>query len=291
MIERQQVNLRLERDLVDALDDLAQTEQTDRTEIARRILVEGVKRARVDRALAAYAAGRVTAWRAARDAGLPLYEMLDRIHEAAIPYELDPEALERIDQHLAGRAAARVAEDRREYGTDASSSDGETGIDDLRERYRPSRTRVLFVGESSPAQETHFYRANSNLYRATRAAFAAAYGEDRVPGGEGFLRYFRDRGCWLVDLADRPINRLPPPERRQSVERGVQRLADLIRQERPQAIVAVKRDIATAVERAASLADAEATLLVVLPFPVRQWAHRYVEGLRDFLVSTPDKGG
>jgi S-adenosylmethionine:diacylglycerol 3-amino-3-carboxypropyl transferase len=46
--------------------------------------------------------------------------MLDRIHEAAIPYELDPEALERIDQHLArvraDRAATRAAEPHGEYG-------------------------------------------------------------------------------------------------------------------------------------------------------------------------------
>jgi predicted transcriptional regulator len=288
MSERQQVNLRLERDLVEALDDLARTEHTDRTEVARRILVEGVQRARVERALADYAAGRVTAWRAARDAGIPLYEMLDRIHEAAIPYELDPEELTRIEQHLAerriSRATARVAEGRTDYGVGAGSSDAQTGVDDLRKRYRPSTTRVLFVGESSPAQGTHFYRANSNLYRATRAAFAAAFGEDQVPDGEAFLRYFRDQGCWLVDLADEPVNRLPPSDRRRAAERGVQRLADLVREERPEAIVVVKRDIADAVERAASLAGAEATTLVVLPFPVRQWTPRYVEGLRAFLA-------
>ncbi|MGZ8815209.1 MAG: ribbon-helix-helix protein, CopG family, partial [Mycobacterium sp.] len=89
MIDRQQVNLRLERELVDQLDDLARTEHVDRTEIARRILVTGVSEARVDRALRDYTAGRVTAWKAARDAGVTLYEMLDRIHERGIPYELD----------------------------------------------------------------------------------------------------------------------------------------------------------------------------------------------------------
>lgn len=131
---------------------------------------------------------------------------------------------------------------------------------------------------------THFYRANSNLYRATRAAFAAAHGEDRVPDGEAFLRYFGDRGCWLVDLAGRPVNRLPPAQRRLAVERGVERLADLIRAEQPEAIVVVKRDIATAVEKAVSIAGAEETTLIVLPFPVRQWTPKYVAGLRDFLL-------
>jgi predicted transcriptional regulator len=294
MIERQQVNLRLERELVDALDDLARTEQTDRTEIARRILVDGVKRARVDRALADYAAGRVTAWRAARDAGILLYEMLDRIHEAAIPYELDPEELARIDQHLAEararRAATRAAEPRGQYGPEAGAAVAQPGIDELRERYRPGNTRLLFVGESSPAQGTHFYRANSNLYRATRMAFAAAFGEDDVPEAEAFLRYFQERGCWLVDLADTPVNRLPAPERREAVERGVGRLADLVRREQPEAIVVVKRNAADAVGRAASLAGADATPLVVLPFPVRQWAAKYVEGLRAFLAGDSKSG-
>ncbi len=36
MIDRQQVNLRLERELVDSLDDLAQDAHVDRTEVARR---------------------------------------------------------------------------------------------------------------------------------------------------------------------------------------------------------------------------------------------------------------
>jgi predicted transcriptional regulator len=274
MIERQQVNLRLERELVDALDDLARTENVDRTEIARRILVDGIKRSRVDRALADYAQGRVTAWKAARDAGVSLYEMLDRIHEAAIPYELDREELVRIEEEL-GRGRARVAESLERY---------DTGIDELHERYRPRKTATLFVGESSPAQGTHFYRANSNLYRATRAAFAAALGEDSVPAGEAFLRFFCDRGCWLVDLADAPVNRLPPSQRREAVDRGVERLAGLIKAERPEAIVVVKRDIAHPVARAAAMAGAETTPRVVLPFPVRQWAVRYVEGLSAFLA-------
>ena len=93
MIDRQQVNLRLERELVDSLDDLAQDAHVDRTEVARRILTDGIARARMERALRDYAAGRASAWKAARAAGVSLYEMLDAIHEAGIPYELDPEDL------------------------------------------------------------------------------------------------------------------------------------------------------------------------------------------------------
>jgi predicted HTH domain antitoxin len=274
MIERQQVNLRLERELVDQLDDLARTEHVDRTEIARRILVVGVSEARVDRALGDYAAGRVTAWKAARDAGVSLYEMLDRIHERGIPYELDPEDFARLS-----RVPARVAERDIAYGI---SSDADTGVAELRARYKPALVRTLFVGESSPAQGTHFYRANSNLYRATRDAYADALGEDAVPSGEAFLRFFRDEGGWLVDLADKPVNRLSDSDRREAVEAGVPRLAEVIRSEHPVQIVVVKRDIADAVRRALALTDVVASILV-LPFPVRQWAPVYRRDLAQFL--------
>jgi hypothetical protein len=282
MIERQQVNLRLERELVDALDDLARTEHVDRTEIARRILVDGVRSARVGRAVNDYAAGRATAWKAADDAGVSLYEMLDRIHEAGIPYEVDPDTFAWMEERLGRRSANRVAEQSGTYGPRASTDD-ESGMAELRQRYRPSKIEFLFVGESSPAQGTHFYRANSNLYRATRAAFAKAVGEDAVPEGEAFLRYFRDRGCWLVDIADTPVNRLPDTKRRAAVEQGVERLAELIRRERPKQLVVVKRDIADAVGRAATVAGAGDTPQLALPFPVRQWTGPYIEGLTSLL--------
>lgn len=296
MIERQQVNLRLERDLVDSLDDLARSEHVDRTEVARRILIEGVAKARLDRALRDYAAGNVTAWQASSDAGVSLYEMLDEIHEARIPYELDPDDLAGFAGARPGATAAaqeRVAETNVDYGAGRSQRDGrgvaesQTEIADLRERYRPAKVRILFVGESSPAQGTHFYRANSNLYQATRAAFADALGDDIVPTGEAFLRFFRDQGCWLVDIADAPVNRMPDAERRRAVEQGVDGLAHTIRDTSPDRVVAVKRDIEEPVRRAIEQAGASDTPLLVLPFPVRQWRPRYVEGLASLLGGRP----
>lgn len=130
---------------------------------------------------------------------------------------------------------------------------------------------MLFVGESSPAQGTHFYRANSNLFRAMHAAYVSARGQDAVPSGEAFLKYFREQGAWLVDLAQAPVNKVAGRNRRAAVEAGVPRLAEIIRNEQPLHIVVVKRDMADAVRRAAAAADSTASLFV-LPFPVRQWA-------------------
>ena len=280
MIDRQQVNLRLERELVDSLDDLAQDAHVDRTEVARRILTEGIARARLDRAVRDYAAGRASAWKAARAAGVSLYEMLDAIHEAGIPYELDPEDL--AGSPVTVRSGSRqVAERAVLYGTDdpsASSPD----IAELRERFRPARVRMLFIGESSPAGGTHFYLANSNLYRATRAAFVAALGADLVPDGESFLLWFRDRGCWLVDIAAVPVNHLTEPDRRAAVERGIEPLAALLREVAPGRVVAIKRDIEDSVVMAMRLAGVEVPL-TTLPFPVRQWRPVYEDGLAELL--------
>ena len=67
--------------------------------------------------------------------------------------------------------------------------------------YKPKRVITLFVGESSPAQGTHFYRADSNLFRAIRSAFAVAFGETAIGEGEAFLRAFKARGCCATRCA------------------------------------------------------------------------------------------
>lgn len=265
MIDRQQVNLRLERELVDSLDDLARKDHVDRTEVARRILVDGIAKARMDRALVDYRAERVTAWKAAEDAGVSLYEMLDRIHEAHIPHPMDPEELAAIDGFVAERRR-RVAEEANAYGSDAA--DG-ASHDELHERYRPVTVSILFVGIGSRIDGPQFYQANSNLFRATRTAFARAFVDDAVPDGEPFLRYFRDRGCWLVDLGDATS------------------LAETIRQAQPAHVVTVKRDIADLVAEAIALAESSADL-TALPFPVRQWTKQYEAQLAHFLGDLAD---
>src|SRR5688572_18680358 len=98
---------------------------------------------------------------------------------------------------------------------------------DLASRYRPRRVTALFVGESSPPG-AHFYEASGNLFRATQAAFATALGGNAVTSGEAFLMTFATKGCWLVELVDRPVTELPASERRAALEQGVARLAELL---------------------------------------------------------------
>lgn len=149
----------------------------------------------------------------------------------------------------AGGRASVARESPVSYGS--APSDATLGIDELRARFRPDNVRWLFVGESSPVGGTHFYRADSNLFRATRAAFARALGAE-VPDGPAFLHWVRTWGGWLVDIADHPVNRLDPVARTDAVVAGTARLTRTIRDTRPKVIVCVKASIATQVRAAAT---------------------------------------
>jgi len=167
-------------------------------------------------------------------------------------------------------AAARTTGDR---------SDAATGIAELRERYRPDRVRLLMVGESSPAGGTHFYRANSHLYRATREALRLAAGLDDAPDGAAFLAWCRELGLWLVDVADAPVNDLEPTDRRRLVERGTRRLAEIMVDAQPEHVVAIKATIAPAVRAAARIAGVDAATIDVLPFPLHQGRTTFIQQL------------
>ena len=268
MSERYQVNIRLDRELVEEIDRLADEGSIDRSEMARRLLSTGLAGIRMRRALDDYRSGNVTAWRAAGIAGVSLYEMLDRIHEEGVPHDLDPTVLGRVGTLVgAGRA---VHQDPAPYEATSGAR--------LRAQFEPERVSILFVGESSPAGGTHFYRADSNLFRATREAFAVAFGEEQVADGPRFLREFQDRGCWLVDLVDHPVNQLTGEEREALASGGVAELARTIEKVQPARLVAVKATIDDEVISAARVAGSTADLLA-LPFPVRQWRTVFVREL------------
>jgi hypothetical protein len=138
---------------------------------------------------------------------------------------------------------------------------------------------MLLVGESSPAGGTHFYRANSNLYRATRDALREAFALGDVPSGDEFLAWFRELGFWLVDLVDSPVDDLPTRERRSAVQNGRAALARTIRQVDPERIVAVMTGIGGDVRAAARLAAFDESRIDVLPFPLYRGRSQYVSHL------------
>lgn len=72
-----QLNLRLDAQVVQELEAMARRNRVTRTELVRNILLDGLCRRRLDSALERYREGEITLERAAMEAGLPLYDMMD----------------------------------------------------------------------------------------------------------------------------------------------------------------------------------------------------------------------
>ena len=138
----------------------------------------------------------------------------------------------------------------------------------LRNKYRPSEIRILFIGESPPAGGTFFYAGKSNLHDATRDAFHANLPRIR---SRPFLRAFADLGCYLEDLCPTPVNQwgITDPRRVKARGSGEAPLAARLVGSSPRAVVVVMKAIVPNVRRAL-----EANRLVTaewhaLPFPGR----------------------
>ena len=154
----------------------------------------------------------------------------------------------------------------------AADSEDALAKEALRRHYRPTKVKLLFVGESPPASGRFFYRADSGLYRAIRSTFIKIFPHLETVN---FLDAFQFLGCYLVDLCGSPVDRLYAAERRQACLDGEARLAKMIRQFQPDIVVTVVRSIVANVERAQEQADWNRTH-VKLPYPGRWQHHRTV---------------
>jgi hypothetical protein len=140
----------------------------------------------------------------------------------------------------------------------------------LRNRYRPARIRILFVGESPPASGRFFYQADSGLYRAVRETFVQAF---PPLANTEFLDSFCALGCYLIDLCGEPVDKMTPETRRYTCHMGEKRVAQKIRALRPQAIVTVVRSIRANLKHAQEDAGWTGRHLE-LPYPGRWHRHR-----------------
>lgn len=140
----------------------------------------------------------------------------------------------------------------------------------LRERFRPPRIRILFIGEAPPASGRFFYSANSGLYRAMRDAFSRV--DPRI-GEENFLNSFRALGCYLIDLCPKPVDNMDPESRRRARAAGEQLLTEALTRLRPEKIAPVLRAIVSHVAIAVRRADWHGEILK-LPYPGRWRQHR-----------------
>ena len=104
-----------------------------------------------------------------------------------------------------------------------------------RNDFKPSKTKILFVGESRPFGGTFFYDENSNLYEYTKEAFNNV-------GIDFSLAKFKEMGCWLYDVCKEPIDFIKSnSEKRKIIEKYIPDLIKIIKALSPKYIIVVKK--------------------------------------------------
>ena len=164
----------------------------------------------------------------------------------------------------------KLSEPMRRKRRSESGAESWLAREGLRRRYRPDRVRVLFVGEAPPASGRFFYQADSGLYRAVRDAFACVFPAARE---SDFLKSFRTLGCYLVDLCDRPVDRLARTQRTKACLEGEARLGRTLKRLQPEIVITLVRSISANVKHAQQRANWQG-FAIELPYPGRWHHHR-----------------
>ena len=100
-------SVRIPSEDLNRLAALAKRLKLDRSTMIRRALDAGVREVLIDDGVSRYQRGEVSAWFAARAAGINLWQFLDELRLRGVPFRTDEELLERQLEEL------RVARGRR----------------------------------------------------------------------------------------------------------------------------------------------------------------------------------
>ena len=68
------------------LEEIEKEEKTDRATVVRKLLAKAIAEWKLEKALTLYCDGKITLWKAAKIAGLSLWEMMDIVRERKVPF-------------------------------------------------------------------------------------------------------------------------------------------------------------------------------------------------------------
>ncbi len=150
-----------------------------------------------------------------------------------VPASASTEARGPSDARRRQKAPAAAAKARSTVTEAApSASDAAAWYEELRERYRPERLRVLLVAESPPdpgdGERRFFYSPElraDNLYRGVAQALYGKHDEIDILDKPAVLDRIRADGFWLIDAVNEPINKLGSAARARAIAAGVPPLA------------------------------------------------------------------
>ncbi|MBI4455895.1 MAG: UPF0175 family protein [Acidobacteria bacterium] len=95
MKKEQMVGTRLPEELVRELEVIENAEQSDRSTTVRKLLYKAIKDWKLEYYARLYGDGKLTLARAARNAGVSLWEMMDYVRSRKIPAQYELEDLKR----------------------------------------------------------------------------------------------------------------------------------------------------------------------------------------------------
>lgn len=107
MQKEQVVHTRLPSELVRELELIEHVEQSDRSTTVRRLLSKAIRQWKLKHYARLYGDGKLTLARAARDAGVSLWEMVDYARARSISAQYDLEDLRRDLGTISGNLQSR----------------------------------------------------------------------------------------------------------------------------------------------------------------------------------------
>ncbi len=288
-----QVNLRLELELVAALEQAAREEGLDRGTIIRKLLSRALTSRRLDRALERYQLGEISVGRAAGQPGMTHWEIIEPSNRRrGIAHPLEPGDAEARLRALGGRSA-RVADSPVEY--DAGPGPIAPRADTLLD-HPPRAGGVLMVG-INPApvsvRARHYYqgRLGRRLWkRLQRLGLLAT----PIPGEEDDA--FVAAGHGLSDVVKRPT-RSSRELGRDEIRHGVEALRAKVGAWRPRLILLAFKEAAQAAMGTSRVSpglgssfESVPTFLLSGPYAPRQVTKACDEELRRLLAAPRGQG-
>jgi predicted HTH domain antitoxin len=91
-----QMNLRLDEDLIEEFEELAEHENLDRSSLIKKILIEGLRKERFDFAIKKYVLKEISIEKAAELAKVSLHEFISKLSQMGIPSNLSLEDFKKI---------------------------------------------------------------------------------------------------------------------------------------------------------------------------------------------------
>jgi len=102
MAKARNLTVRLEKELIEKIEEEAEQEKTDKSTVARKLIAVGIQQTLKERALDEYRKGKCTVWKASERAGIPLREMLELLRTERIPLHVSPEDVDQAWREAAG---------------------------------------------------------------------------------------------------------------------------------------------------------------------------------------------